>query len=89
MDDFLSGTLKYSVDNLKKNRDRWEKNMIKYKKEEKEVIERQKMELNEIEEIENWQRKYQITVLTDKLNLNKIIIQRKVHFLKIIKFFRN
>lgn len=71
MDDFLSGTLKYSVDNLKKNRDRWEKNMIKYKKEEKEVIERQKMELNEIEEIENWQRKYQITVLTDKLNLNK------------------
>jgi len=53
MDDFLSGTLKYSVDNLKKNRDRWEKNMIKYKKEEKEVIERQKMELNEIEEIEN------------------------------------
>jgi len=34
MDDFLEGDLKFSVQNLKINRDKWERNMKKYQKEE-------------------------------------------------------
>ena len=57
LDDFLDGKLKYNVENLKRNKEKWEINMKNFQKEEEENKKknqqaRQKLEIKIIKEDE-------------------------------------